>query len=360
MKKMTHTERIQAILAGEAADRIPFAAWGPHFNLEDCHEGDFTKALIAYQDRHGFDVMKVMSHGLYHLEDFGQKFDLPQHYDDKGYMMSTKAAFSSCADWLDAKGRDPYEGTMGREVRVIRNLKNHYGESVPILPTVFGPLRTLTGLSTSQFGSGIFRDGKKLRDVVEENEEAYRHVMDVLTQQVIDLMNAFVDAGAAGFFYCPGGDAVKNERGELTDGFDAAGYCRYIRPYDDRVLNAMAGKTWFNMAHIHGETHLRMEELVTLPNIQAVNWEDQLPDTPSLAQVRKMTDRVLMGGIDRMRDFLGADRDKVKSVLRMKTEEAVRQAGRKLIVSVGCEATRQSTFRFSVWNEVLDELAAEK
>ena len=53
-----------------------------------------------------------------------------------------------------------------------------------------------------------------------------------------------------------------------------------------------------------------------------------------------MTDKVLMGGIDRNSDFYGANRDKVKAVLRAKTEEAIRQAGPKLIVSGGCEFNR--------------------
>lgn len=350
MQKMTHTERIKAVLEGKPTDRIPFAAWGPHFNMEDTHEGDFTKAVIAYQDRYEFDVLKLMSHGLYNVADFGQKFDLPKHYTDKAYMLSTRPAFNSYEDWMNATVKDPHEGTMGREVRVVKNLKNYYGDTVPILPTIFGPFNTLCGLNNSQYGSVLF--GKGAKAAIQGNEEAYRHVMDVMVDQVIALMEAFVDAGAAGFFYCPGGSTS-------DIGLSIDEYHQYIREYDERVLNAMKGKTWFNMLHAHGEENLRLEEMVTLPNIQAINWEDQFPFTPSLAEVRKMTDLVLMGGINRVEDFLGSDREKIKAVLRMKSEEAVRQAGSKLILSVGCETPRESTFRFSVWNEVLDEMASE-
>jgi hypothetical protein len=71
-----------------------------------------------------------------------------------------------------------------------------------------------------------------------------------------------------------------------------------------------------------------------------------------------MTDKVLLGGIDRNRDFLGPDRDKIKSVLRMKVEDAVRQAGRKLIAAGGCEFPAESTHRFQVWHEVMEEIGA--
>ena len=191
-----------------------------------------------------------------------------------------------------------------------------------------------------------------------ENEAAYRHVMDVLTDTVINLMNAYIEAGAAGFFYCAGGDVYKDDGGYKADGFSTAEYYKYIRVYDEKVLNAVRGKTWFNMLHIHGDANLRMEQLVTLPNIQAINWEDQSPYNPSLADVRVMTDRVLMGGIDRLHDFTGPYRDKIKATLRMKVDEAVRQAGPKLIVSVGCEAPRESNYRFAVWDEVLEDIAA--
>lgn len=64
-----------------------------------------------------------------------------------------------------------------------------------------------------------------------------------------------------------------------------------------------------------------------------------------------------MGGVDRNSDFYGSSRDKVKAVLKMKTKEAVRQGGNKLVVSVGCESPREITHRFVVWHEVMEELA---
>lgn len=360
MQKMTHAERIKSVLEGKPADRIPFAAWGPHMNLVDRNEGDFTKAVIAYQNQHNFDVLKIMSNGLYNVEDFGQEFSLPQHADDAGYRLSTRAAFNSVGDWLHATKKDPYEGTMGRELRVMKNLRAYYGDCVPIVPTIFGPSRSLMGLSGTSKGSFVYNGYENFRDFVLDNEQAYGQIMELMTEQVIDLMNGFIDMGADGFFYCAGGDVYKDDGDYKADGFSTDEYYKYIRVYDDKVLNAIKDKTWFNMLHIHGNSYLRMEQLVTLPGIQAINWEDQSPFNPSLAQVRAMTDKVLMGGVDRCNDFYGPYRDKIKAILRMKVEEAVRQAGTKLIVAGGCECDRETNHRFVVWDEVLEEMASGK
>lgn len=50
------------------------------------------------------------------------------------------------------------------------------------------------------------KTNESLMKFAKENEEVYTSVMEVLTQQVIDITNAFLDVGAAGFFYCSGGN----------------------------------------------------------------------------------------------------------------------------------------------------------
>lgn len=69
-----------------------------------------------------------------------------------------------------------------------------------------------------------------------------------------------------------------------------------------------------------------------------------------------MTDRILVGGLDRLHDFAGADRAEIKERIRRKIEEARRQAGRKLIVSGGCDWKIEAVFRFYIWQEVMEEL----
>ncbi|MDO4332724.1 MAG: uroporphyrinogen decarboxylase family protein [Eubacteriales bacterium] len=352
MEKMTHTQRVKAVLEGKPVDRYPFVAWGPHLNLEDKNVGDFTKAVIAYQNQHDFDILKVMQNGLYAVEDFGQVIAETEDSDDACYKKTVVTAFKSLEDWKNVTKKDVHKGAYGREVESIKILCDYYGDSVPVLPTIFGPQRLLGQLCGYPAIPGIYPIpcfvGSNLMEYAAQHEEEYFHVMDVLTEQVIDLMNAYLDVGAAGFFYCPGGD----NPAFCTD----AEYEKYVKPYDMRALSAIEGRAWFTMLHICGMSVAHMDRFVSLP-AQAINWEDQSLLNPSLARVREMTDKVLMGGIDRNRDFYGSNREKVKAVLKEKTEEAIRQAGPKLIVSGGCECNRETTHRFVVWHEVMDEMA---
>ncbi len=361
MKPMTHTERIKAVLEGKPTDRIPFACWGPHMNLVDRNEKDFTQAVIAYQTLYDFDVLKLMSNGLYNIEDFGLEFALPQHSDDAGYRLALRAPINSIEDMVNFKRTNPLEGTLGREVRVVRNLHEHFGESVPILPTIFGPGRTFNGMVSTSHGSFIEDLGyKSSKEFIMDNEEVYFNFMDELTEHIIALCMAYIDVGAAGFFYCPAGDTFRPDtNGYNSDTFDSVGYYKYLRPYDDKVLSAIKNKTWFNMAHIHGSANLRLKEISSL-DVHALNWEDQFPMTQSLAEVRAMTDKILMGGLDRTTDFQGPSREKSKAVIRMKCEEAIKQAGQKLIIAGGCECDRETNWRFPVLKEVIEEMAAGK
>lgn len=349
---MTHTERIKAILEGKSVDRVPTCAWGPHLNLEDRSVNDFSKAVIAYETQHDFDVLKVMQNGLYNTEDYGPVIEPPLNSDDAGFKKTVVPAIKSLEELKNISLKDVHEGAFGREVQSIKAICDHFKGTVPVLPTVFGPSRMFNQLlSYTPFWPKAYEQcfvKEPLFDFIRANEEVYFHAMDVLSEQIILLMNAYLDVGAAGFFYCPGGD----RRDFCTD----EEYHKYVRPYDERILNAIQGRAWFTMLHVCGNENLRMEEMVTLPG-QAINWEDQSPNNPSIAEVRAMTDKVLMGGVDRNSDFYGASREKVKWTLRSKVDRAIREGGNKLIVSVGCESPREITHRFVVWQEVMDDIA---
>lgn len=355
METMTKMERVKAALEGKPVDRPPFIAWGPHLNLEDRHTGDFTKAVIAYEDQHDFDILKVMQNGLYFTEDFGHKFDLPENSDDAGFKKTTVPAINSIEDMKNLTTRPITQGALAREMNSIGILSDYYKDKVPVLATVFGPYRMFCHMSgyygMADQNVGLF--GGRMIDFIKTHEDLFFHVMDVLTEQVTMNMNGFLDRGAAGFFFCPGGTYPH-------DPFTEEEYLKYIRPYDEKVLAAVYDRSFFTMLHICGMQVQHMDAMLTLP-AHAINWEDCAPQNPSIEEVRAKTDKVLMGGVDRNADFYGSSREKVKAVLRMKVKEAMRQAGdSKLVVSVGCESPREITHRFVVWHEVMDELAREQ
>lgn len=310
--------------------------------------------MIAYENQHDFDILKVMQNGLYFAEDFGHVIDPPMNSDDAGFKKTRVPAINSIEDMENITTHPITEGALAREMESIRILSEYYKDQVPVLATVFGPYRMFCHMS-GYYGMANSNDqlfGEQMVEFIKAHEELYFHVMDVLTQQIIMNMNGFLDRGAAGFFFCPGGTYT-------GDVFSDEEYLKYIRPFDEKVLAAVYDRSLFTMLHICGMELQHMDYMLTLP-AHAINWEDSSPMNPSIEEVRAKIDKVLMGGVDRNADFYGPSRDKVKAVLRMKVKEAMRQAGdSKLVVSVGCESPREITHRFVVWREVMKELADE-
>ncbi len=349
MNKMTHFERIAAVMEGRPVDRPPFVAWGPHLNLEDRHVGDFTKAVIAYQNQHDFDLLKVMQNGLYFAEDHGQIIEEPCNSDDAGFKKTRVPAINSLEAMRNFRKKDVHQGAFGREIESIKILCDYYKDHTPVLPSVFGPFRMfchMCGYYSLPDRNQNFIGGN-IMDFIKAHEEEYFLMIEELSEQIIDLMNGFLDVGAAGFFFCPGGTY------EPTTDED---YFKYIWPYDQKVLEAVHDRSFFTMLHICGMKVYNMDHMLNLP-AHGINWEDASPHNPTIEQIRRKTDKVLMGGIDRNSDFYGGSRERVKATLKMKVNEAIRQGGDKLVVAVGCESPREITHRFVVWHEVMDELA---
>ena len=336
---MTHTERIKRIIEGKPVDRPAVIAWGPHANLEDRHIGDFVKHTINYQEYHDFDIIKVMPNGLYHTEDYGQVVRWSEDIDDASYKNTVKYALETIEEWKQASRLDISKGAWAREIEALRLVNDHFKGDVPVLATVFGPANT--AINICKLLQDDVRDG-----ILADHESEFKSLMEIVTENNIRLMEGFLNAGAAGFFYAQWGANL----GRMTaDKFE-----KYMKPWDLAALNAVKDKFWFTMLHVCGE-RIYIEKTLDYP-VTAFNWEDSSPLNPSLKQVRAMTDKILMGGLDRHRDFLGPSRDKIKEIVRDRIARGMRDAGPKYIVAGGCEWNRNASHRFTVLQEAIEEL----
>ncbi len=54
---VSHRERLQAVLRGEAPDRIPVALWR-HFPVDDQQPELLAGAVLAFQREYDFDLIK--------------------------------------------------------------------------------------------------------------------------------------------------------------------------------------------------------------------------------------------------------------------------------------------------------------
>lgn len=359
---ITHKQRLQAVLEGKVLDRPPVSLWGPHFNLEDRHAKDFALASINYQNSYDFDFIKVMPNGVYFTEAFGQEIRYSEHYQDDTWMNTVRYAINDPKEWAKIKVPDLKTGPLAREIEVVKRLSDYYQGDVPILPTIFSNIVWMGEMTGGHYHQEI------IVSHFNEYEEYAKKGMEVVAETNERLMEAFVEAGADGFF-------LGYQMGMLEKmGEDM--YAEYGHKYDLRNLGAVKEKTWFNLAHLcHGDKK-DTEVFLDYP-VQAFNWADTHAEHHSLGEMRKLTDKVLVGGLDHDlgssgyegigggdavqsgTDLSGADREKIKQTIRRRLAEGMKGAGPQYILSGGCGWDHNSPHRFSLIHEVLEEVAEE-
>lgn len=351
---ITHTERLQNLLSGKTPDRPLFSAWGHAMNFCDRNAKDFARATIDFQNVHDFDFIKVMSNPYYMLEDMGILLNAPQRYD-QCVARSGRLLVPSPKDWGTVAFPEVNAGSLGREREAIRRVVEHYQGTVPVLATIFTPAMWIaySSLRSDDMERAERQSGSYiplLERYLTDHERHVRPALDRFAELNQRYMEALLADGVSGFFYC-----TEYARDMWSD---QTVFENFEKKYDLRVLNSVQENSFFNILHVCGVGKLRMDWVLEYP-VDAFNWDDRQPDNPSLADVRALTEKILVGGLDRFQDLEGADREEIKTRLLESIRRAAAQAGRNLIVSGGCDWSIDATYRFYIWREVMNELRLE-
>ncbi len=361
---MTHTQRLKAAVAGEHLDRPCAAFWGPHLNLEQLNARDLAYAMIANQEAYQWDFMKFDHSGMYFPEAFGQKITFPVHDRMQAWLNVEEWLINHPKDWLKLRPIQVKDSEVFQlNVEAVKRVCDHYQGDVPILPTVFSPV-SMAG----EFVGGYF-DQDKLARMFEYDTKEVEYGLQVIEETLMNLMDAYVEAGADGFFI-----GMQNGLNEKI-GYDA--YMKYEFAGTSRIVEHVKDKTWFNMAHLCNGSNTPVDREALAWNfdlpVTAFNYGDTWEHALSLAEARKLTDKVLVGGIMHMprpvdrammngivggNDFSGPYRHIVKKQLRKRVDDAIAGAGNKLVIAGGCSC--YEPHRFPVLDEVLEEVAAER
>jgi len=68
--KLSHHERMQALIANQPIDRTPVALWR-HFPMDDQDPEMLAAATLDFQSRYDFDLIKVTPASSFCLKDWG-------------------------------------------------------------------------------------------------------------------------------------------------------------------------------------------------------------------------------------------------------------------------------------------------
>src|SRR5947207_12072471 len=187
MPAMTKRERVLAAGARRPVGRPP-VAFGRHAPDVDHTAEGLAEAMLAFHRRWDLDLIKVMSSGVYCVEDWG--CTVAYLGSPNGAKQCTEHAVKTRADWARIRPLDPGAGALGRELEALRLIVAGKTDDVPVLHTLFSPLTIARKLG-----------GDRLSEDIRTSPKAILEALEAITETLVRYGAAVIHAGAAGVFF---------------------------------------------------------------------------------------------------------------------------------------------------------------
>jgi uroporphyrinogen decarboxylase len=290
---MNKRERFFAAVRGGEIDRPPVTAW-VHF-LSDHLTGEQTAALHrCFLETYDWDVAKVMNDYRYPIPAGVQTLEDP----------ASLRAF---------KPLDLDEPGFEEQLKCLAALRAELGPDIALIDTGFDPYQQiLRNVGFDQAAHMWKHKAETLRALETVAESTCRYIAAVKAQ------------GVDAFFL--------SINGAIREGFPRGSnrqvYETFQRPFELQLLRAAEGMV--RILHVHG-SGLDIGRVLDYP-CEVISVSDRLPGNPSLAELRKITPKCLMGGIDETKL-----QERNLPALAREVDDALAQAGRrKFILAPGC------------------------
>jgi uroporphyrinogen decarboxylase len=290
---MNKRERFFAAVRGEKIDRPPVTAW-VHF-LSDHLTGEQTAALHrCFLEAYDWDVAKVMN---------DYRYPIPagvQTLEDRASLRAFKPL-----------GLD--EPCFSEQLKCLAALRAALGPDIALIETGFDPYQQV------------------LRNVgFDQAEHMWKHqaealrALQIVAENTCRYIKAVKAQGVEAFFL--------SINGAIREGFPRGSsrqvYETFQRPFELQLLEAAEGMV--RILHVHG-AGLDLGRVLDYP-CDVISISDRLPGNPSLADLRRITPKCLMGGIDETKF-----QERNLPALAHEIDDALAQAGRrKFILAPGC------------------------
>jgi len=325
---LSKRERLEKTIQGEETDRVPVALWR-HWPGDDQRAADLAEATVDFQRRWDWDFVKVTPASSFCITDYGVQDRWVGSLE--GTREYVKRPIHRTLDWTELRVLDPARGGLGRQIEVLRLLKDAFGADVPFIQTIFSPLAQAKNLA----------GGDLLVEHLRTAPDRVKTGLNTITESTLRFLEAIRRSGAAGIFYAiqHASYAVMSE-GE---------YAEFGRPYDLQILEALPDEWWFNMVHLHGRAP--MFDLVADYPVQALNWHDRETE-PNLAEGKLRFPGAVCGGLGRWDPMHNGTPVEVRAQARQALEQT---NNRRFILSTGCVImTTTPTSNIRATREVVD------
>ena len=305
----TKRERLEAALAGDLADRPPFALWR-HFPVDDQSPESLAEAVLAFQRDFDCDFIKVTPASSFCVRDWGVVD--AWRGSTEGTRTYVARRIQRAEDWAALEPLDPHGGALGEHLRCLQAVVRSEGEGTPVLATIFSPLAQAKNLA----------GGDTLLEHLRREPERVLAGLEEIARTTVRFVEAACTVGVDGIFY-----AVQHAS---ANSLDREAYARFGLPHDRKILEA-AGGLWLNVIHLHGEK-VDFDVAGSLP-APVVNWHDR-ETSPGLREGRRRSGKAVCGGLARVETLVLGDPARV----RAEAQQALRETdgGRGLILGTGC------------------------
>jgi uroporphyrinogen decarboxylase len=305
---MTKRERVLSAARRGPVDRPPVSFWR-HVPDVDHTAGGLADAMLAFQRRWDLDFVKVMSSGVYCVEDWGCR--VAYRGSPNGAKQCTEHGVRSLADWARVKPLDVGAGALGREIEAVRLIARGRADDVPILHTLFSPVTVARKLA-----------GARLVEDLRAKPAAVEPALDAITDTMARHARAALEAGADGLFF-----ATQAVTPEVLTAEESG---RFEIPRMRRILDAVTSRSAFTLLHLHGRD-VYFDQAAALP-VHALNWHDRRT-APGLGDGQRRSPGAVVGGLGEGHTLLAGPLDAVTVEVR----DAIAQTGgRGVILGPGC------------------------
>lgn len=289
---MNQRQRFHAAVKGQPVDRPPVTAW-VHF-LSDHLQGRQTADLhIEFLREYQWDVLKVMNDYRYPVPAGVQSLQDP----------------ASLRAYQRISLKDP---CFVAQLECLQRIQDACPET-PLLETGFEPYQQIVrNIGFSQMQNFYSHRGEALA------------ALEVVTEVMCEYIAAVKAMGIEGMFLSINGAIPANvARGATEEQHEV-----FQKPFTVSVLQAAEGMA--RVLHVHGSS-LAMERVQGYP-FEVLSVSDRLPSNPNLSQLRAMSDKCLMGGIDETKI-----QERTLPEIAAEVDDSFAQVGRQnFILAPGC------------------------
>ena len=304
---MTPRQRLMAAVQGRAVDHVPVSAW-MHFGAEFWPPAEVARLHADFSRAYDWDFVKVMA-----------DYRLPM---PRG-LLGSGANHSELVRFLGHIGRDLENAAcFAGQQELLQALRRQLGPEAVLIDTGYDPW------------NNVLRNlGRDLEGALLQYPAQTLSALERVCQATCHHVQQLQRMGVEGYFYATNAGIAQTQ----PRGLSQAVYERFVRPFDIAILEAAKGMV--RVLHAHG-TGIELARLEGYP-FEVIHLSSRSAGNPSLLDLRRWTDRCVMGGIDEQ-SFTSTS----LAGLASQMTDAVQQAGSQgLILAPGCSVPASSAAR---------------